>query len=905
MMKKELFDVLWGCLLNSIKNEDYMDPYPGLRIAGVDFNMPFLRCIDCDMILFAVIRLLIKYAYTTKSDYGKFTISYVMRIPSGEVPFTISNALTFREDGKDLPVYALIDQLVRKKAEDYNDSEISRINIRIYLSEMKDSATPIISDDEIASKLWECIESMVVVEPKKARTIGHRKRRYLKHLTALKPKKSQRQPFIVADIETVFRNQIHVPYAVGFLVVRPGDDLYSAETGIETYFSEDYPDFVFKTFEERSNRMLFDFIERLAVVVRQNPSIRTVYFHNLSRFDGILLLKYLVTHGDKYKVKPLMRNHRLYQIAVYLGKKRLFLLRDSLTLLTSSLDNLARNLCPQLGSKGTIPYDEVQVSNLIHLQYKLLVYMKQDILLLGGVMQKAQEIYWTICNVDIVTQLTLSSLALTIFRMSYYDPNTFPIHIPSRNEDTFIRRGYYGGHADVYKPCGDNLYYYDVNSLYPYIMKSYPMPGGEPVWHGKLEGQDLDNLFGFIEAYVVCPRTISRPFLPYRDEKNQTLLFPTGNFVGVYYSEELKYARDIGYQIIPLSGYLFEKKNSSPFESFVSNIFERRQEAKRAGNDAMSYVYKILMNSLYGRFGINPKCTITEICDSDRYNYLIKKSDLILGDKLSEYYYILSYLSNTEHVDDSDWNPPKISAVQLSAAITACARIYMYKYISRPDCYYTDTDSVVLGSPLPEEEISSTVLGKFKLENNIKKGIFLAPKSYSLLTQEDEGIIKHKGHAKSLVDKEWFESQYVDISRTKLTSVESNFNIDWERLNISKKETLVNLGIRIGNKREPVYDNNLWVDTVPLDVTNFGGQENRIRAYEVMRLQELNEKNIEHLAKKDREIAYLKSKLDSLNNEPYQDKANLGKSQSHSAQKADDPKKHTYKHKPKGKKKPG
>lgn len=240
-MTKELFYVLWGSLLNSIKNEDYMDPYPGLRIARVDFNMPFFRCIDCDLILFAIMRLLIKYAYTTKCDYGKFTISYVMRIPSGEVPFTISKALTFREDGKDLPVYALIDQLVRKKAEDYNDSEISRMNIRIYLSEMKDSATPIISDDEIASKLWECIESKVVFEPKKARTIGHRKRRYLKHLTALKPKKTQRQPFIVADIETVFLNQIHVPYAAGFLVVRPGDDLSSAEMGIETYFSEDYP----------------------------------------------------------------------------------------------------------------------------------------------------------------------------------------------------------------------------------------------------------------------------------------------------------------------------------------------------------------------------------------------------------------------------------------------------------------------------------------------------------------------------------------------------------------------------------------------------------------------------------------------------------------------------------------
>lgn len=58
------------------------------------------------------------------------------------------------------------------------------------------------------------------------------------------------------------------------------------------------------------------------------------------------------------------------------------------------------------------------------------------------------------------------------------------------------------------------------------------MPGGKPIWHGNLEDQDLDNLFGFIEAHVVCPSTISRPFLPYRDNRTKTLLFPTGNFVG-------------------------------------------------------------------------------------------------------------------------------------------------------------------------------------------------------------------------------------------------------------------------------------------------------------------------------------------------------------------------------------
>lgn len=92
-------------------------------------------------------------------------------------------------------------------------------------------------------------------------------------------------------------------------------------------------------------------------------------------------------------------------------------------------------------------------------------YLEQAVRLLGGVMLRAQEIYWTKYNVDIGECLTLSSLAMKIYRMSYYDQEGWPIYIPSSNQDAFIRRGYYGGHADTYKPYGSNLYYYDVNSL--------------------------------------------------------------------------------------------------------------------------------------------------------------------------------------------------------------------------------------------------------------------------------------------------------------------------------------------------------------------------------------------------------------------------------------------------------
>lgn len=208
------------------------------------------------------------------------------------------------------------------------------------------------------------------------------------------------------------------------------------------------------------------------------------------------------------------------------------------------------------------------MSNLMNRSAELLDSIQQDIRLLGGIMQKAQDLYWIQYKVDIEGCMTLSSLALQIYRMRYYDPQTFPIHIPNRNEDTFIRRGYYGGHTDMYKPYGSNCYYYDVNSLYPYIIQTHPMPGGVPVWHGNLEGQELSNLFGFIEAYVVCPRTITRPFLPYKDQNN-TLLFPTGKFVGVYSSYKFLFARDLGYKIRPLRGYLFEKKATNPFECVI------------------------------------------------------------------------------------------------------------------------------------------------------------------------------------------------------------------------------------------------------------------------------------------------------------------------------------------------
>ncbi len=215
---------------------------------------------------------------------------------------------------------------------------LSGVYIRVYLSgrlESLEKELPL-SSDEIYSKIWQLINACIVGgSPREVKAMG-RKRRYPDHVPALKPTSKARRPFIVADTETVLINDVHVPYAAGFLVVKPGEDVGSKpDYEIETYFSEDHI-FVIPSFEERSNRMLFDFLERLAAVVAVETDIRTVDFHNFSRFDGILLMKYYAAHGDKYSIKPLMRNHTLYELAVYRGKKLVFRLRDSYTLLRST-----------------------------------------------------------------------------------------------------------------------------------------------------------------------------------------------------------------------------------------------------------------------------------------------------------------------------------------------------------------------------------------------------------------------------------------------------------------------------------------------------------------------------------------------------------------------------------------
>jgi hypothetical protein len=45
-----------------------------------------------------------------------------------------------------------------------------------------------------------------------------------------------------------------------------------------------------------------------------------------------------------------------------------------------------------------------------------------------------------------------------------------------------IKKGHNKNDPDMYIPCGKNIYAYDINSLYPFVMKSFVITTGNSLY---------------------------------------------------------------------------------------------------------------------------------------------------------------------------------------------------------------------------------------------------------------------------------------------------------------------------------------------------------------------------------------------------------------------------------------
>nr|CAQ52962.1 unnamed protein product [Lolium perenne] len=651
----------------------------------------------------------------------------------------------------------------------------------------------------------------------------------------------------------------HYAYAASWMAVKPDKKLSKAD--ILHSFSHEYR-FTDPDFYDQSERVLSSFIHSL---VREGKKLRMtpiVYFHNLSKFDGFVVAEHLFTkHNDEYDVILQCRNNTIYEISVYKknqfrGKqdslkrkeKRLLLrFRCSLLILPDSLENLAKQICPELGGKEEMDHQSVTLDSLNeeekYIQYRR--YLSQDVFLLGVILQSVQKYYWDEFLIDISTKKTIASLSLGIFRMEYYDDIKHRMYVPNENADKFIRSAYFGGHSDVYKPKGENLYVYDVNSLYPSVMVGNKYPGGRPVWHSDLTEHKLEDIFGFVQALVKCDG-INKPFLPSKHPVEDTLIFPEGTFFGTYFTEDLKYAKSIGYEVIITCGYLFDRMDS-PFDAFVNALYKKRMKAKAAGNTVAAYICKLLLNSLYGRLAISTECDQTIVLNKEQTEAFVRQTPTKDVMVLTADINIISYIESM-YDTKRKWKPPVNTCPQMSAAITGYSRIKMYPYISRDDCYYTDTDSVVLSNPLPEEEVSETELGKFKLEHGgvITIGYFVSPKCYLLRqTKKDNKfceIVKFKGVPKGLVPPLFFDKMIKNIEHIDEVTYTNYFRVDYKFMTVNMRKSHVSLRMN-SKKRKAVFDsNNQWIDTKPVqfDKNTMRAQLARSRNSEVLILSLLS-----------------------------------------------------------------
>jgi len=153
-----------------------------------------------------------------------------------------------------------------------------------------------------------------------------------------------------------------------------------------------------------------------------------------------------------------------------------------------------------------------------------------------------------------------------------------------------------------------NLYYYDVNSLYPFVALQ-AMPGTECTKENFLvKGSKIDNLFGFYYCEIITPNDLYFGLLSHKTE-NGSLIFPLGKWRGWYFSEELKFVQANGYKIKVLNGYTFNKCIDT-FTSYINTIYQYKVYSKNTVDRSIS---KSLLNNLLGRFGIKLDKSVTDI----------------------------------------------------------------------------------------------------------------------------------------------------------------------------------------------------------------------------------------------------------------------------------------------------
>lgn len=436
-----------------------------------------------------------------------------------------------------------------------------------------------------------------------------------------------------------------------------------------------------------------------------------IYAHNGGKFDFLFLFEELKRRNRQ--VKLCMQGARIVQIKVQVSD-RWITFRDSFSILPYALQYLSDSFRPDHAKfTGTINFETEIVSkdNADHRRY-----LEHDCKSLYEIIEKYMEMPFIR---DVGLKLTQASTALAAFRTTMRKD----IIVSSMRTQNFVRKAYAGGRCEIFRQTLTDGACYDVNSLYPHAMLQ-PMPI-EAVGRS----HSIDD-FGFHDVTVHVPEM----FVPPLWVKTDKLIFPCGTFRGVYFSEELKAAVNMGATILEHHEGQKFTQDTDLFGEFVRTCYELRLNHP---DSAISLVAKGLMNNCYGKFAERELKQSLLMIDPDDVSTWPKGGwKPVANEKVYKKWGLV-----TQEI--SRRSPHMM--VHIAAAVTAYGRIKMLKnYQFDEKLAYTDTDSV-FGKVRP---VNSKVLGELKQEYLVSDAYFLLPKAYWVQKSDGEIIRKIKGFRK-------------------------------------------------------------------------------------------------------------------------------------------------------------
>lgn len=418
---------------------------------------------------------------------------------------------------------------------------------------------------------------------------------------------------------------------------------------------------------------------------------------------------------------------------------------------------------------------------------------------------------------------------MKIYKTHYLEKDT--VYQILGNVEKDIPESYTGGAVDVYIPHNGvgyfdskerkELYYYDANSLYPFVIHEFEMPTGKPIaFEGDIRKVD-PNAYGFFYCKISTPSYLEHPILQRRIKTTDGIrtVAGLGTWEGWIFSKEMDNAIEHGYTFEIIKGYKFTPKNL--FNVYMNVLYNLRQQFSKS--HALNLIAKLLMNALYGKFGMKPVKSLVEIYDQNNESHKenLKFNFDTLGESIQDYVQLDNFLivvrdnlSNYKYSEKDDMFHGSDVNVAIASAITAGGRIHMSYFKNRQDIkiYYSDTDSLIVDSPLPSECVGN-LLGEFKLEHVIRVGYFIAPprRGYGFITTKGEEIVKVKGLTNKTTNMSTITLSELLIkdSQKEFTQEKWYKNIFTRPASGGGKITTKQIAYRLkctSNKREAVYE---------------------------------------------------------------------------------------------------